>query len=232
MKTLEKLQARCLRKIVNAPSCTATSFIHLEFGVEPIRYIIQRNNLMFLHHIVHLEEDDPVKFMWENMKVLEEEANWWSSVKVLMKKYEINLKDVEENSRESFKNLVKGKIMKLVHKELTDECRSKKKTSTLTFPAFETQDYLNHLYPNQARIVFQCRSKTLDIKDHRSYKYKDTLCRKCGIENETVQHITNCGQSDIVDTAIIYQLGSLTYDTKIKLATITKRIHNFLEEVR
>ena len=232
MRTLEKLQARCLRKIVNAPACTATSFVYLEFGVEPIRYIIQRNNLMFLHHIVHLDEDDPVKFMWENMKVLEEETNWWSSVKVLMKKYDIKLKEVEESSRESFKKLVKEKLQKVAHMELSAECKSKKKTSALIFPALEAQDYLNHLYPAQARIVFQCRSKTLDIKDHRSYKYKDTVCRKCGVEEETVQHITNCGQSDIIDTSIIYELGLVTYDTKVRLAVIAKRIQNFLEEVR
>ena len=72
----------------------------------------------------------------------------------------------------------------------------------------------------------------MDIKDHRSYKYKDTVCRKCGVEEETVQHITNCGQSDIIDTSIIYELGLVTYDTKVRLAVIAKRIQNFLEEVR
>ena len=233
LKTLETLQGRCLKKIVEAPQSTCNSFTYLEFGVVPIRFIIQKNQLMFLHHIVHLEEDDPVKLMWKNMKILEEECNWWSNVRVLMTKYGISLQDAEEKSRESFKKLVKEKIHEVALVELSKDCKDKKKTSALSFTVLKPQDYLNHLYPTQAKIIFQCRSKTLDIKAHRSYKYKDKLCRKCGDDEETVQHVANCGSSDVIDTSFIDELSStLSYDTIIKLILISKRIHDFLEEVK
>ena len=229
---LENLQLRCLRKIFNVPHSTLRAFVYLEFGAVPIRYIIHQNQLMFLHHIIHLEDDDPVKKMWENMKLLSGESNWWSSVKSLLEKHNIELEDVQNSNRDRFKLLIKRKIQDVTLKELTKDCKEKKKTSFLSYETLQPQDYLGHLYPCQSRIIFQCRSKTLDIKDHRSYKYKDRLCRKCGINEETVQHVTNCGHTDVVDTSFVSDLGDMTYATKLKLSIISQRISNVLEEVR
>ena len=75
IEKLEKIQLRCLKKILQLSRSTANSFVFLEFGELPIRYIIDRNQLNFLHRIYHLEEDDPVKVMWENMKKFTEEKN-------------------------------------------------------------------------------------------------------------------------------------------------------------
>ena len=231
LNVLEKLQGRCLKRILNVPQSTANSFTYLEFGVIPMRYEIEKNQLVFLHHIYHLDDTDPVKIMWENMKILEEESNWWSEVKEKMRKYNIMIEDVKL-SRDTFKKKIKAKIHEAALAELNRECKGKKKTADLDYKTLQQQDYLNHLYPTQAKIIFQCRSKTLDIKDHRAYKYKDKMCRKCGDEEETVQHVANCGYDDTVDTSIIEELDCITYDTKLKLVTIAKRIYNFLEEVK
>ena len=229
---LESLQRRCLRKIFNAPHSTSRSFVYLEFGAVPIRYIIQQNQLMFLHHIVHLKDDDPVKQMWENMKFLSRESNWWSSIRRILEEYEVGLEEVKNSSRESFKALIKRKISDTALKELTKDCTEKTKTSSLHYTALKPQDYLSHLYPKQARIIFQCRSKTLDIKVHRSYKFNDRVCRKCGIDEETIQHITNCGRDEVVDTSFMTELGDITYPTKVNLSIVAERISTFLEEVR
>ena len=53
--------------------------------------------------------------------------------------------------------------------QLVGECKSKSKTSSLNYEKFETHKYLLCLYPKQSNI-FQCRSKTLDIKKFREYK--------------------------------------------------------------
>ena len=218
-------------KIVNAPHCTAKPFIYLEFGVAPIRYLIHKNQLMFLHHVVHLEEGDPVKKMWESMKIIGAQCNWWSCVRELMIKYHIELKDVEDSNRDCFKRLVKRKVFGAALEELNESCKEKKKTAMLNYGTLEPQEYLRHLYPAEARIIFKCRSKTLDIKDHRPYKYKDKLCRNCSSSDETIEHITNCGHSDIIDTSILDNLGPFTYDTKVVLQTIARRIGDFLDKV-
>ena len=166
------------------------------------------------------------------MKVLSSESNWWSSTKRLLEEYEVSLEEVKKSSRESFKALIKRKISDTALKELTKDCAEKRKTSSLHYTALKPQDYLSHLYPKHAKIVFQCRSKTLDIKDHRSYKFNDRVCRKCGSAEETIQHITNCGRDERVDTSFITELEDMTYLTKVNLSIVAERTSRFLEEVR
>ena len=95
---LEKLQVKCLKKILQLPQSTANSFVYLEFGKLPIRYIIERNQLTFLHHIMHLDIEDPVRVMLEKMKKFSGEINWWNRVVKLVEKYEIRLEDVQNMS--------------------------------------------------------------------------------------------------------------------------------------
>ena len=76
IEKLEKIQLKCLKKILQLPRSTANSFVFLEFGELPIRYIVDRNQLNFLYHIYHLKQDDPVRIMWEMMEKLPGEKNW------------------------------------------------------------------------------------------------------------------------------------------------------------
>ena len=108
IEQLEKMQLKCLKRILQLPRSTTNSFIFLEFGEMPIRYIIDRNQLSFLHHIFHLDNNDPVKLMWEVMKRLVGEKNWWHRVKGLLTKYEITLEQVEAMNKSTYKSLVKN----------------------------------------------------------------------------------------------------------------------------
>ena len=158
---------------------------------------------MFLHHIVRLHDDDPVKVMLRNLQQLSGEKNWWSQVSLLLVKYEISLDEVESKSRETFKELVKSKIKAVAFKELHSECMEKSKTKDIVYSTLKVAEYLQHLYPPQSKVIFQARSKTLDIKEHRQYKYSDMKCRRCKVHDETFSHIVNCGHREEVDASII-----------------------------
>ena len=231
---LETLQMKSLKKILNVPRSTTNSFTYLELGEIPLRYHIERNQLMFLHHIMQLEDKDPVKVMLRNLQELHGcgERNWWSQVNMFMSKYEITLSDATTKGREAFKDLVKRKTAEVAFKELTEECKSKSKTKNIQYGSLKGAEYLQHLYPSQAKVIFQARSKTLDIKEHRQYKFSDMKCRKCKEEDETFTHIVNCGYDDKVDTSIINETSHFTYDTKIKLGIITNRALDFFEEIK
>ena len=110
-----------------------------------------------------------------------------------MEKYvEKDLDEIKNMSKAEFRSMVNKSVENDAFLELVQECTEKKKTGDLTYEKLQTQEYLKVLYPNQARIVFKCRSRTLDIKSHSTYNYKDQKCRKCGIQDETVCHIINC----------------------------------------
>ena len=98
------------------------------------------------------------------------------------------------------------------------ECQSKKKTEKLCYKGLRPQEYLSLLYPSQAQTIFKCRSKTLAIKDHQQYKFENNVCRQCKEEEETMEHIVNCGYADKIDSSVIFEVDEkISYNTKLQL---------------
>ena len=90
-----------------------------------------------------------------------------------------------------------------------------------------TQEYLQQLYPNQAKLVFKCRGQTVDIKSHLSYKYTDLVCRKCGAEDETLAHVINCG----CDEVLVFDVENELMENRSNTLRCLKRIETFLDDV-
>ncbi len=231
IKKLNVLQLKFLKRAIRAKQATSNSFVYLELGVLPISYEIHKRQLSFLHHIVHMEENDPAKEMWRNQQALPSYANWWTDVKQLMVTYSLNLSEenIKGMSKDTFKAKVKGAVRKKAFQDLCCDLKEKSRTKEIFYTELETQEYIKKLYPNQSRIVFQYRSKTLNIKEHADYQYKNNLCRWCGVADETVMHVVNCGSNgEKLDN--IHETMLLCRD-EIKVGMIADRIAEFISRV-
>ena len=113
-----------------------------------------------------------------------------------MERYSIKLTEEEivAMSKETFKKKIKKAVREYAFENLKDECQSKSRTKNLMYKGFETQNYIKTMSPRTAKTVFKCRSKTLNIKDHMKFSHNDTLCRWCGMSDETLDHVINCGE--------------------------------------
>ena len=185
INSLQTLQLKYLKRVLGVASSTANAVVYLELGVLPIQYEIELRQLMFLHRILNLEDEDPVHEMFTNQTTLAEagEENWWSGVKLLLNKYELTetLDEIKTMSKGRFRWLVKKAVEKVALEQLQLECSLLKKTSNLKYEELKLQPYLSKLYPSQSRIIFKMRSQTLDIKTHSTYKYADRLSEMwCG----------------------------------------------------
>ena len=230
---LQKLQLRLLRNIVDAPKSISKSFLFLELGVLPIRYEIHRRQLTFMHHIVNLEPDDPVRALYEQMKCFPGERNWLNDVTHSAITYgvEIGEDKLRDISKESFKKEVKLAIQQYAFTKLKEECSSLTKTRNIQYDTYQPQKYLTCLYPSQARTVLKCRARCVDIKTQRPYLFKDTLCRWCNLEDETISHIINCGSDTPMDEMDLDALDVVDIDVETKLIMYSTRIKRFLDMV-
>ena len=231
MEKLATLQLRFLKKIVGAKQATTNSFVYLEMGVLPVKYEIHKRQLSFLHHIIHLSEDDPVKKVWKYQTTLPDYGNWWTEVKQLMAKYTIELNEDEINkmSKESFKRKIKLAVKKVALEELVAECKSKEKTRNLIYSDLKNQEYMSKLYPNHSKVIFKCRSKTLNIKEYMQYKYRNNNhCRWCGVSDETLEHVVNCGYEGEHMEAVEEIINGTDLE---KMRELADRIEDFLERV-
>ena len=67
----------------------------------------------------------------------------------------------------------------------------------------------------------------LDIKTHCSYKFNDTVCRGCGVKEETFDHIINCGQHEVVDVDVTNINGH--EGSGVTLSRVAGRIASFID---
>ena len=183
---LKTMQMKMLKKILHLPSSTCNSYLLLELGVLPILGEIHKRQLNYLHRVLTLPEDDPVHQIFQNMLEFEREGerNWWSDVKPLLALYGLpeDLSVVGNLSKESFKRMVKNGVHFKMAEKLKNECSNLQKTADLTYDEMlQTQQYLKEMYPEEARLILQARSRTLDIKTNNAFKFQedDMLCRKC-----------------------------------------------------
>ena len=90
------------------------------------------------------------------------------------------------------------------------------------------QKYLKAMYPGAAKTIFKCRAKTLNIKEHTKYKHADCLCRWCGVCDETLNHVVNCGSDNEPIIDVEKTLQDLDID---ELSRIALRVDEFLAKV-
>ena len=190
---LSSLQSKYIKWMLHTPRGTCTSFTLLELGLLPITSEIDYRKLCFLHHILNLPCDDPVKEAYEDQKLYSHEPNWYNEVCLLLEKYGIEINE------ESIRSMSKNRWKEIIHKAITEDalltlvsdCNSKSKTKGLTYTSMSLQPYFENLSPAKARLHFQLRGGVFDAKCNRSYMYNDTICRLCGGDVESVDHILN-----------------------------------------
>ena len=56
---------RLLKRILKAPKAAPNAIVLLELGVLPLEFEIYRKKLMFLQHILKLDQNDPVRQVYE-----------------------------------------------------------------------------------------------------------------------------------------------------------------------
>ena len=194
-KDINKLQGNqlsFLKRLLHSPKCTPTSILLGETGILPIEYEINSRKLVFLQHILKLDPTDPVKTCFYEQLKYEHENNWANEVNKIRR--DIQLESDDENiqmmSKTSWKEKVKEAIKRSAIEKLNSDCQRLKKVKQ-QYKEITVKDYLLKLNTGEARIVFAYRSGTLNIKTHRPYSYDDKLCRQCGEQEESVNHIVN-----------------------------------------
>ena len=231
LKKLNTLQCSFLKKLLNIRRSTSNSFVLLELGVLPIESEIHLRQLSFLHHIINLPEEDPVKKLFRMMESLPEYPNWLYGVKILLRTYSINLTEeqIKNMSKHSYKKLVKKAVSDLSFENLKKECTSKSKTKGIIFSEFKLQQYLQVLPPKLSKIVLQARSRTLDLKCHSSFMFEDVVCRLCGENEEDLPHVLDCGAKLPIGIDVEGTLNSPSNPNSLRV--IALRLQAFFESI-
>ena len=209
---LQIVQLKYLKRSIKAPPSCPNAGTFLEFGVLPIANEIHIRQLNFLHHILTLHTSDPVFLMLTQLRKFSAEKNWANDIDALCQQYDICYSDEEirSMSKHTWKKLVKHKVRAFAFNLLVNECSSMKKTKHLKYDTFSCQSYLVSMSPSDASVLFRARLRSINCRANMPGSHQDLVCRLCGEDVETQEHIVNCrhvkGDKECIDVNVVNDL--------------------------
>ena len=217
-----------LRKILSKSGNPSTCFMQLEFGIVPVKFVIIKKRMNFLHYILQESIDSLVNQVYMAQKEDSRRGDFVQLTCEDRKTLDIDHEDDEIRlmTKQAWKTFVKEKVKYAALTELVEENSTKEKTKTIQFNELKMSDYLEvNLRTSLSQLIFSIRSKTLDVKEYQPWKYKNNTCVACQKYPETMNHFVTCSSyrnKPCIDWTSIYGSDSLVM-TRIALV-VEKRV--------
>ena len=198
LNLIETVDIDLLRNVLKAPRSTPKEMFFLELGILPLREIIRRRRLGFLHYILQQKSDSIVYKVFETQFRNPTSKDWVTTV--LNDLEEINMKmkfeDIKKMDKKLYMSIIRRKIE---YKTLNDLNRMKANHSKVMHLEHLNLKMQKYLMPNEynvkikeSQLIFKLRCRTTEVKMNMKSFYESYECRACGKENETQKHIINC----------------------------------------
>ena len=187
-------QNKYLKWMLHCPKSTCTSFTLLELGLLPVDHEIMYRKLTYLHHILSLPGDDPVKIVFNEQKQYTHENNWYNEIKKILEEHQLNFTedDISNMSKQKWKQIIKEAIQDSALHSLYNICTKKTKTTHVPpYACLSEQTYFQYLSPKEARMYFQLRAGVYNLRANRRYMHPIDTCRLCDGGVEDTDHVLN-----------------------------------------
>ena len=142
----------------------------------------------------------------------------------------LTFKEIENMSVWSFKKLVKSKTKAAGLKYLLGQKERQSKTLQIQYDELAIQEYLvdGHCKKSLSQLIFQARSKTLDIKMQQKWKYADKICIGCKTREESGEEILLCEnlnyENRVAENPIKYDwFFSITVSDMVKVGLVMEK---------
>ena len=195
---LEELDEILIRRILETGKCTPKAMLYLEMGFTPIRFIIMKRRIMFLHEILHQEKGSLLFRFFQAQYNDPVRGDWWLTVRDDMENLGINLSldQISQMSKFSLKQVVgkkaDAKALQFLNSKKGNKCIQ------VSHKKLEIQKYLmpNPMSNIQRKFLFQLRSRMLDLKVNFQGSHQKFLCELCKNHQDDQKSLLICSQLD------------------------------------
>ena len=240
LNKLEQVDESLLRGFLECPVSTPKEMLYLEMNCIPIRFMIMSRRLNFLHYILNEDEDSLIfKFFLAQLEQPSRQ-DWCHTVTEDLKTLKMNLKlsEIRKLSKATFKKMVKDKIDEESLKYLNSIKAKHSKVRHIEHTEMRMQDYLrpvDNISIDEAKFLFQLRTRMVDVKTNYEGKYKDLMCPACNLVEDTQSHLLECvklSDKDLVDKVPEYDdLFSKDLKTKVITSRILRQRYHRRKEI-
>jgi hypothetical protein len=195
MKKLESVDHMLLRKILDTAISTPINALYLECGCIPIRFIIKKKRIMFLHHILTRQDNSLItKVFWAQVHS-PAPGDWCQVVREDLEHLgldHLSYASIAEMTKYQLKKLLVWHVEETAAKYLENEKEKTSKTRQLHYPTIKLQPYLSSMssLPIKMKQLY-FRWRTQMIKVGWNYGNK-TKCPMCTEFDDDQNHLFNC----------------------------------------
>ena len=135
LRRIERIEEKFLRKIFKTTRSCPIVQMYLEFGQYPARFELKKMRCLFLKQILNQERNSQLYKFFQLQLKNPVKGDWVTTCLNDLKELKINetLEEIENMSKNKFKNLVKSKILKKCIRIFTIKTRFKRSGNSIHF---------------------------------------------------------------------------------------------------
>ena len=183
IENLEKCHETSLRKSLNLPSKTRKPMLYLLTRSTPIRFIIKRRRLVYLHHILKQEEESLIKSFFEKQMIIRKSKDWSTQIIKDLSEFGIQntFDEISLITEESWKSVVKTKTSEVALKYLNTITGSKSRK----YEVLKMSNYLSSQNENvpieRAKFIAKLQTHIVEtIKlNFQAFNKPNFICNSC-----------------------------------------------------
>ena len=223
---LETLDLMLLRRILKTPNSTPKEMLYLELGCLPLRDIIQKRRLSYLHYILNEDSQSMIHRFFEVQLKNRIKTDWVSTVLEDLEKLKIKLSldEIKSMKISAFNTLVNKSVIKNSFEKLEKLKNAHSKVKHITHNMLKMRRYFLPSETNasieEIQLIFKLRCRVTKTKTNFKGLYDTYECDLCGEDDESQAHIleckkiTNMNKSDLPDYDKIFE-GTISEQVKI-----------------
>ena len=199
IRSLEQTDEMLLSKVLECESNTSNIAKYLELGAQPLRFEIMKRKILFLQYILKQDKKSMISQVFQATVNNPLNNDFVKTCEKYLQNLKINLsmEEIENMSTWSFKKLVKEKSEIAAFKYLMErknQPNKQTKIAHIVYDKLQMQHYLldGNKNTKASKMIFKARTKSLDIKTLKSWKYDDDLCVGCNTSKESIEEILSC----------------------------------------
>ena len=210
-KMITKTHYEVLRIVFEQKRNTPYLGIIAETGIWPYKHVIVYKKLMYLHHLIHSDNQRITRKLLINQSIQTNKKNWYNELKTKANKMkiEIEVNKIENETKSEWKKKIKEKIEVYINKEIQEAANLQTKLRFIRGKQFKKEEYLEVGNTIQCSKVMQIRLNMIDAKRNYRNRYKEDLkCIGCNMVEETTEHLVKCDKyKELASHSIILDEG-------------------------
>ena len=233
IEILENIDLMLIRKLVKGHSKGAKEAFHLETGLLPIRFVIKKRRLMYLHHVLTRPKHELVSKVYEVQKQIETKNDWYNIVQDNKKELEITMsdEDISNLSEEKFRSMVNRAVDAEALEHLNRIASGHSKSEDLVKSILKSEDYFTNsdFSKSEIELLFALRTRTVpDIKANFPSQHNNNLvCDLCQVAIDCQEHLLTCSKlRQHVDVSSTIKYADVFKETtkQLKVVKVIKKL--------